>query len=63
MPNGKVSAKVAATYARSEFEKSRVTQDQLYKSDVDHFRDAAKVLTNGLAEDGQDSRPTGHDPE
>ena len=49
---GQVSAKVAATYARSEFEKYRLTQDRLYKSDFDHFRDAAKEITNGIGEDG-----------
>ena len=32
---GKVTAKIAKTFAESEFEKYRITQDSLYKSDFD----------------------------
>ena len=32
---GKVSAEVAKSFAESEFEKYRITQDRLYKSDFD----------------------------
>ena len=32
---GKVTAKIAKTFAESEFEKYRIIQDSLYKSDFD----------------------------
>lgn len=32
---GKVTAKIARTFAESEFEKYRIIQDSLYKSDFD----------------------------
>ncbi len=32
---GKVTAKIAKTFAESEFEKYRIMQDSLYKSDFD----------------------------
>ena len=34
---GKVTAEIAKTFAESEFEKYRVLQDALYKSDFDKF--------------------------
>lgn len=34
---GKVSAALAKKYAESEFEKYRIIQDKLYKSDFDKF--------------------------
>ena len=34
---GKVSAEIAKLHAESEFEKYRIVQDQLYKSDFDKF--------------------------
>lgn len=36
---GKVSAEQAKTYAETEFEKYRVIQDRLFRSDFDHFSD------------------------
>lgn len=34
---GRISAKIAKLWARSEFEKYRITQDRLFKSDFDKF--------------------------
>lgn len=34
---GKVTAEIAKLHAETEFEKYRVVQDQLYKSDFDRF--------------------------
>ena len=39
---GKVSAEVAKAFAESEFEKYRIVQDRLYRSDFDRFMEAAK---------------------
>ena len=36
---GKVSAEQAKAYAETEFEKYRVIQDRLFRSDFDHFSD------------------------
>lgn len=41
---GKVTAKIAKTFAESEFEKYRIIQDSLYKSDFD------KLLEEGIKE-------------
>ena len=40
---GKVSAEVAKSFAESEFEKYRITQDRLYKSDFDRLIDEMDV--------------------
>jgi len=34
---GKITAKIAKEHAESEFEKYRVTQDRLFRSDFDRF--------------------------
>jgi len=34
---GKISAEQAKLHAETEFEKYRVTQDKLYRSDLDNF--------------------------
>ena len=39
---GKVSAEVAKAFAESEFEKYRIVQDRLYRSDFDRFMEAAE---------------------
>ena len=38
---GRVSAEVAKSFAESEFEKYRITQDRLYKSDFDKLLEDA----------------------
>ena len=42
---GKVTAAIAKAFAENEFEKYRVVQDQLYKSDFDKFliKEAAEI--------------------
>ncbi len=35
--SGKVTAEIAKAHAESEFEKYRIVQDQLYKSDFDNM--------------------------
>lgn len=40
--NGKVSAELAKIHAETEFEKYRVVQDRLYKSDFDKLLDKIK---------------------
>lgn len=41
---GKVSAELAKTFAESEFEKYRIVQDRLYKSDFDRFADLEREV-------------------
>lgn len=40
---GKISAKIAKAHAESEFEKYRITQDQLFKSDFDEFLTKSEI--------------------
>ena len=40
---GKVTAEVAKTFALSQFEKYRIAQDRLFKSDFDTFLEAANI--------------------
>lgn len=40
---GKVTAEIAKTFAESEFEKYRVIQDSLYKSDFDKLMEESDV--------------------
>jgi len=44
---GKVSAEVAKAFAESEFEKYRVIQDYLYKSDFDRLIEESNTLPDG----------------
>lgn len=41
---GRVSAEIAKAFAESEFEKYRVVQDKLFKSDFDKFLNEAKAI-------------------
>lgn len=41
---GKVSAEIAKTHAESEFEKYRIVQDRLFKSDFDRLVEESKLL-------------------
>lgn len=43
---GKVSAEIAKTFAESEFEKYRIVQDKLFKSDFDKFLKETKEIEN-----------------
>ena len=40
---GKVTAEIAKTFAESEFEKYRVIQDSLYKSDFDKLMEESDI--------------------
>lgn len=51
---GKVTAEIAKAFAESEFEKFRVAQDQLYKSDFDKFLE----LQNSVENAGIKNKPT-----
>ncbi len=42
--NGKVTAEIAKSFAESEFEKYRITQDRLFESDFDRFLQLEKRL-------------------
>ena len=44
---GKVSAEIAKTFAESEFDKYRVIQDRLFKSDFDKFLKETKAIEQG----------------
>ena len=44
---GKMSASVAKELAYKEYDKFKVKQDKLYKSDFDNFVNEAKVIENG----------------
>jgi len=52
--SGKVSAEVAKQFAESEFDKYRVIQDYLYKSDFDRLVEAAEILPEGKVEPPQE---------
>lgn len=41
---GRVSAEIAKAFAESEFEKYRIVQDKLFKSDFDKFLSEAKAI-------------------
>ena len=41
---GRVSAEIAKTFAESEFEKYRIVQDKLFKSDFDKFLKETKEI-------------------
>ncbi len=44
---GKISHEIAYDKALTEFEKYRVKQDKLYKSDFDNFLNETKMIGNG----------------
>lgn len=44
---GKISAKVAQELAYKEYDKFKIKQDKLYKSDFDKFLNEARVIENG----------------
>lgn len=44
--NGKISAEMAKLHAETEFEKYRITQDQIYISDFDELLMNAKKIDN-----------------
>ena len=44
--SGKVTASLAKEYAESEFEKYRIIQDRLYKSDFDKFLELENIAAN-----------------
>ena len=52
--SGKVSAEVAKQFAESEFDKYRVIQDYLYKSDFDRLVEVAEILPEGKKEPPQE---------
>ena len=45
---GKISAKVAQELAYKEYNKFKVKQDKLYKSDFDNFLNEARMIENGI---------------
>ena len=44
---GKISAKVAQELAYKEYDKFKIKQDKLYKSDFDNFLNEAKIIEKG----------------
>lgn len=44
---GKISTSVAKELAYKEYDKFKVKQDKLYKSDFDNFLNEAKMIENG----------------
>ena len=44
---GKISAKVAQELAYKEYDKFKIKQDKLYKSDFDNFLNEARMIENG----------------
>ena len=49
---GKISAKVAKELAYKEYDKFKVKQDRLYKSDFDNFIDEVSIIENGSENNG-----------
>jgi hypothetical protein len=44
--SGKVTAEIAKSFAKNEFEKYRVIQDRLYESDFDKEMEKLKKMNN-----------------
>ena len=44
---GKISARVAQELAYKEYDKLKVKQDKLYKSDFDNFLNKTRMIENG----------------
>lgn len=49
---GKISHEIACDKALTEFEKYRIKQDKLYKSDFDKFLNEARMIENGSENNG-----------
>ncbi len=50
---GKISHEIACDKALTEFEKYRIKQDKLYKSDFDNFLNEMKMIENGSDNNGK----------
>ena len=50
---GKISAKVAQELAYREYDKFKIKQDKLYKSDFDNFLNEMKMIENGSDNNGK----------
>ena len=61
---GKVTHEIAKAFAESEFEKYRVIQDSIYKSDFDKFLEDEKAVIEGKQKNVYKTRrrknPFGH---
>ena len=44
---GEISASVAQELAHNEYDKFKIKQDKLYKSDFDNFLNEARMIENG----------------
>ena len=53
---GKISAKVAQELAYKEYDKFKVKQDKLYKSDFDNFLNETRMIENGSENNGYASK-------
>ena len=49
---GKISAKVAQELAYKVYDKFKVKQDKLYKSDFDNFLNETRMIENGSENNG-----------
>ena len=49
---GKISARVAQELAYKEYDKLKVKQDKLYKSDFDNFLNKTRMIENGSENNG-----------
>ena len=45
---GKISSKVAQELAYKEYDKFKIKQDKLYKSNFDNFLNEARMIDNGV---------------
>ncbi len=54
---GKVSAEIAKTHAESEFEKYRIVQDRLFKSDFDKLVEESKLLEEKALKEKVPTKP------
>lgn len=52
---GKVTAELAKAHAESEFEKYRITQDRLHKSDFDHYLEDLELRLKNANKDTEDA--------
>ena len=49
---GKISSKVAQELAYKEYDKFKIKQDKLYKSDFDDFLNETRMIENGSGNNG-----------
>ena len=49
---GKISSKVAQELAYKEYDKFKIKQDKLYKSDFDYFLNETRMIENGSGNNG-----------